>query len=106
MLRLRGREAPVELDFRTWAAEHTDERTAAMLSAAAGVYTFYHDPGELSAAFVWTRTVRTLLSATARGALPARWLERGRELAGDPRPRAGRGDRDWLLASASCPSHR
>ena len=29
---------------------------------AAGVYTFHHDPGLLSAAFVWPRTVRTLLS--------------------------------------------
>lgn len=62
VLRLRGREAPVELDFRTWAEHRTDERTAAMLSAAAGVYTFHHDPGALSAAFVWSRTVRTLLS--------------------------------------------
>ncbi|HEY7935016.1 MAG TPA: NAD(P)-binding protein [Solirubrobacteraceae bacterium] len=62
VLRLCGREAPAELDFRTWATSHTDERTAAMLSAAAGVYTFHHDPGELSAAFVWSRTVRTLLS--------------------------------------------
>jgi phytoene dehydrogenase-like protein len=62
VLRLRGREAPTELDFRTWASEHTDERTAAMLSAAAGVYTFYHDPGELSASFIWTRTVRALLT--------------------------------------------
>jgi hypothetical protein len=33
-----------------------------MLSAAAGVYTFHHDPGELSAAFVWGHTVRVLLS--------------------------------------------
>ncbi|HEX4838067.1 MAG TPA: NAD(P)-binding protein [Solirubrobacteraceae bacterium] len=62
VLRLRGREAPVELDFRSWAADHTDERTAAMLCAAAGVYTFHHDPGALSAAFVWPRTIRTLLS--------------------------------------------
>lgn len=62
VLRLRGREAPVDLDFRTWAAGHTDERTAAMLSAMAGVYTFHHDPGQLSAAFVWPRTVRALLS--------------------------------------------
>ncbi len=62
VLRLRGREAPVDLDFRAWATGHTGERTAAMLSAAAGVYTFHHDPGELSAAFVWSRTVRTLLS--------------------------------------------
>jgi hypothetical protein len=62
VLRLRGRKAPVELDFYTWAANHTDERTAAMLSAGAGVYTFYHDPGALSAAFIWSRTVRALLS--------------------------------------------
>jgi NAD(P)-binding Rossmann-like domain len=62
VLRLRGREAPVELDFRRWASDHTGESVAAMLSAAAGVYTFHHDPGELSAAFVWPRTVRVFLS--------------------------------------------
>ncbi|HTR88701.1 MAG TPA: NAD(P)-binding protein, partial [Solirubrobacteraceae bacterium] len=62
VLRLRGRRAPVELSFREWAAEHTDERTAGMLSAAAGVYSFHHDPGALSAAFIWPRTVRLLLS--------------------------------------------
>lgn len=63
VLRLRGREAPVDVDFRSWATSHTDEATAAMLSAAAGVYTFHHDPGELSAAFVWPRAVRLLLTA-------------------------------------------
>jgi phytoene dehydrogenase-like protein len=62
VLRLRGREAPVDQDFRGWVAAHSDERTAAMLSAAAGVYTFHHDPGELSAAFVWMHSVRVLLS--------------------------------------------
>jgi phytoene dehydrogenase-like protein len=62
VLRLRGREAPVDRDFRSWVTAHADERTAAMLSAAAGVYTFHHDPGELSAAFVWGHTVRVLLS--------------------------------------------
>jgi phytoene dehydrogenase-like protein len=62
VLRLRGREAPSDVDFRTWATRHTDETTAEMLSAGAGVYTFHHDPGELSAAFVWTRTVRLLLT--------------------------------------------
>jgi hypothetical protein len=60
--RMRGREAPIEMDFRTWATHHSDERTAAMLSAAAGVYSFHHDPGALSAAFVWPRTIRSLLS--------------------------------------------
>jgi phytoene dehydrogenase-like protein len=62
VLRLRGREAPVDQDFRGWVTSLADERTAAMLSAAAGVYTFHHDPGELSAAFVWKHTVRVLLS--------------------------------------------
>jgi phytoene dehydrogenase-like protein len=62
VLRLRGRRAPIDVDFRSWVAAHSDKRTAEMLSAAAGVYTFHHDPGELSAAFVWTHSVRVLLS--------------------------------------------
>jgi hypothetical protein len=62
VLRLRGREAPVDQDFRGWVAGLSDERTARMLSSAAGVYTFHHDPGELSAAFVWKHSVRVLLS--------------------------------------------
>jgi len=62
VLRLRGRQAPVDQDFRSWAASHTDEQTAEMLSSAAGVWTFHHDPGELSAAFIWGHTVRVLLS--------------------------------------------
>ncbi len=61
-LRLRGRVAPVDQDFRSWVTDHADERTANFLSALAGVYTFYHDPGELSAAFVWGRTQRLLLT--------------------------------------------
>jgi phytoene dehydrogenase-like protein len=63
-LRLRGRLAPVDQDFRSWATDHSDSRTADMLASAAGVYTFHHDPGELSAAFVWERSQRLLLSAT------------------------------------------
>ena len=60
MLRLRGRRAPAEDSFRAWATQHADKRTADLLSAFAGVYTFHHDPGELSAAFVWERTSRVL----------------------------------------------
>ncbi len=88
MLRMRGREAPVDLDFRTWATEHTNERMAALASGAAGVYTFHHDPGELSAAFIWPRTIRSLLSPPppARypvggwGALVDSLVRRAREL--------------------------
>lgn len=88
VLRLRGREAPIDADFRGWAAAHSDERTAEMLSSAAGVYTFHHDPGELSAAFVWKHSVRVLLTPppTARyliggwGALVGSLEQRVRQL--------------------------
>src|SRR5947208_7901672 len=72
-LRLRGRMAPVDQDFRSWVADHGDARTADLLSSLAGVYTFHHDPGELSAAFVWERTQRLLLSARP----PARFIVGG-----------------------------
>lgn len=68
-LRLRGRLASNDQDFRSWVADHADERMAAMLSGLAGVYTFHHDPGALSAAFVWERTQRLLLDPK----IPARF---------------------------------
>ena len=72
-LRLRGRMAPVEQDFRSWVTDHADARTADYLSALAGVYTFHHDPGELSAAFVWQRSQRLLLTPKP----PARFIVGG-----------------------------
>jgi hypothetical protein len=67
-LRLRGREAPVDVSFRTWASEQVGEEPAEILSRSAGILTYHHDPGELSAAFLWEPLVRGLLSAppTAR----------------------------------------
>jgi phytoene dehydrogenase-like protein len=72
-LRLRGRMAPVEQSFRDWVTDHSDARTADLLSSLAGVYTFYHDPGELSAAFVWERTQRLLVTTR----VPARFVVGG-----------------------------
>ena len=113
-LRLRGRMAPVDQDFRSWVVDHGDVRTADFLSALAGVYTFYHDPGELSAAFIWERTQRLLLTprpparfivggwtmlvgAMERARPPARRADRHRragrrpsQAAGDRRARAAR----------------
>ena len=68
VLRLRGRTAPVDRDFHGWAAEHVGEETAEQLARSAGILTYHHDPGELSASFVWDALVRGLLSAppTAR----------------------------------------
>jgi phytoene dehydrogenase-like protein len=72
-LRLRGRAAPVDETFRAWAADHSNAQTADVLSSLAGVYTFHHDPGELSAAFVWERTERLLINARP----PARFIVGG-----------------------------
>jgi phytoene dehydrogenase-like protein len=69
-LRLRGRVAPTDQDFRSWVTAHSDRRTADCLSSLAGVYTFHHDPGELSAAFVWERTQRLLLVARPPARFP------------------------------------
>jgi hypothetical protein len=52
------RPAPVESDFRSWAARPWGDEDAAVLCGAAGVFTYHHDPGELSAAFVVERFVR------------------------------------------------
>jgi phytoene dehydrogenase-like protein len=72
-LRLRGRMAPIDQPFRAWVIDHSDDRTAHFLSSLAGVYTFHHDPGQLSAAFVWERSQRLLLTARP----PARFIVGG-----------------------------
>ena len=69
-LRLRGRTAPVELDFRTWASDHVGPEAADALARSGGILTYYHDPGELSAAFLWEPLVRGLLSAPPTARFP------------------------------------
>jgi phytoene dehydrogenase-like protein len=69
-LRLRGRTAPVDLDFRTWASEHVGPDAADQLARSAGILTYHHDPGELSAAFLWEPLVRGLLSAPPTARFP------------------------------------
>jgi phytoene dehydrogenase-like protein len=69
-LRLRSRSAPVELDFRTWAASHVGDEAADQLARSAGILTYDHDPGRLSAAFVWEHLVRGLLSAPPTARFP------------------------------------
>lgn len=61
-LAARSLEAPIDEDFRTWFAGIGNEVMAAKLSAASGVFAFTHDPGALSARFVWERAKRVLLT--------------------------------------------
>jgi phytoene dehydrogenase-like protein len=55
VLKLARHSAPVGTDFRGWAAAICGEETAEQLSRIATAVTFDHDPGRLSAAFVWER---------------------------------------------------
>lgn len=60
MLRLvRRREAPVDRDFHSWAAEIAGEAGARAAARYSAVAIFHHDPGSLSAAFVQERLRRT-----------------------------------------------
>ena len=70
VLRLRNRPAPVDVDFRTWVTGQVGEEAAEILARSMGILTYYHDPGELSAAFVWEPLVRGLLSAPPSARYP------------------------------------
>ena len=58
LLTRRRLVAPVDADFRTWAASLYGPEVAEAASAAAAVFTFTADPGRLSAEFVWSRLLR------------------------------------------------
>ena len=53
-------EAPVGESFRAWLLRHVDAKTAEAIVAVAFIFTFDHDPGRLSAAFVHQRLRRAL----------------------------------------------
>ena len=57
----KGEGAPVDASFREWATQVAGAEAAMALGGAAGPLTFDHDPGRLSAAFVWERFDRILL---------------------------------------------
>ena len=57
------RDAPIDVDLRSWLTDRVDDEAAAAVSGLAGVLTFDHDPGRLSAEFVWSRVRRILAKA-------------------------------------------
>jgi phytoene dehydrogenase-like protein len=67
LARLRRTTAPVERPFTEWASEVFGAEVATRLGRMAGVFSFDHDPGRLSAAFVHERLVRvTTIPSPAR----------------------------------------
>jgi phytoene dehydrogenase-like protein len=74
LIRWRHTEAPVDVDFRSWMRERAGDDTAEALSRMAGVFSFDHDPGRWSAAFVWERLVRVFTQPRpAARYLPGGW---------------------------------
>ena len=59
MLRTLKREAPIDLDYRTWARRHMSARGVEAAIGFASLPTFHGDPGALSAAFVHERLQRS-----------------------------------------------
>jgi phytoene dehydrogenase-like protein len=85
--RLRRTEAPADRSFADWAAELVGDEVATRVAHMAGVFSFDHDPGRLSAAFARDRLVRvTTIPSPARfviggwSALVARLVDRIIEL--------------------------
>lgn len=78
------REAPVDRDFHGWASEQCGEKAAAILCAWAGPFSFHHDPGSLSAAFVAER-LRWIYSPPSIRPVPGGWNELVSRLAGRAR---------------------
>ena len=68
------REVPIDRDFRSWATETCGEEAAAILCAWAGPFTFHHDPGSLSAAFV-AEGLRWIYLPPSIRHLPGGWDE-------------------------------
>ncbi|MFD5174715.1 NAD(P)-binding protein [Nocardia sp. NPDC058379] len=76
MLRAQSRkwlQAPVDVDFHSWATERWNERTARQVANAISVVTYDADTGRLSAAFVWDLFQRAL-GANIPG---VRWVRGG-----------------------------
>ncbi|MFF4354274.1 FAD-dependent oxidoreductase [Streptomyces sp. NPDC001530] len=58
LLRRTSQQAPVDVDFMTWATERAGEEGARAAAHYSAVALFHHDPGSLSAAFVQERLRR------------------------------------------------
>lgn len=57
---LRHRDAPVDVDFATWAASRVGEEGMRAAANYLAVVLFHHDAGQLSAAFVQERLLRNV----------------------------------------------
>ncbi len=85
LLRLRRRTAPADVDAHRWYTDQVGAEVAERLCSAAGVFSFDHDPGRLSAAFVHERLVRVSKLPPHTRYVPGGWATLVERLAGRAR---------------------
>jgi hypothetical protein len=77
-----GRQAPVEESFGEWADAAFGTATSALMCRLAGLFTFHHDPGTLSARFVWDRYRRVFIHPHRARMVAGGWSALAGALAG------------------------
>jgi phytoene dehydrogenase-like protein len=75
------RRAPIDRDYRTWAAERVGERAAEAAIGLLSLPTFDHDPGRLSAAFAQERFRRVTYHAMSVRYVEGGWSRLAERLA-------------------------
>ena len=60
VLRTAKKQAPVDLDYRSWLGQHVGEKSVRAAVGFTSLPTFHGDPGQLSAVFVHERVARSL----------------------------------------------
>jgi NAD(P)-binding Rossmann-like domain len=70
---LRNGAAPVGVSAREWISAERDPRTAAVACRLCHVFTFHHDPGSLSAAFLAERARRAFALPPSARYIPGGW---------------------------------
>ncbi|HEY1322947.1 MAG TPA: NAD(P)-binding protein [Streptosporangiaceae bacterium] len=76
------RAAPAGACFRDWAQQVFGAAQAGLLCQVAGLFTFHHDPGELSAQFVWDRYRRVVVGSHRLRMVAGSWSALAAALAG------------------------
>ncbi len=67
-------DAPVDDTFRAWTEETFGGSTAELMCRLGGLITYHHDPGSLSARFMWERYRRSILSSDRVRWIAGGWL--------------------------------
>jgi NAD(P)-binding Rossmann-like domain len=77
-----ARQAPVDESFRAWSDRVFGPARSELMCRLAGLFTFHHDPGTLSAQFVWSRYRRVFVHPDRIRMVAGGWSALAEALAG------------------------